>query len=42
MVCDSSGHPLLAMAKKICSMEILVAEAMVLRDGLLVVPNLEF
>lgn len=42
MVRDSSGHLLLAVAKNLGFMEILVTEAMALRDGLLVVPNPEF
>jgi ribonuclease HI len=40
VVRDASGHPVLAMAKKLGMMEILVAEAMALREGLLVIPNL--
>lgn len=36
---DASGHPVLSMAKKLGIMEILVAEAMALCDGLLALSN---
>lgn len=41
VVRNATGHLVLAMAKKLGTMEILVAEAMTLRDGLLALPNSE-
>lgn len=39
VVRDATGHRILAMVKKLGTMEILVAEALGLRDGLLAIPN---
>lgn len=41
VVRNSTDHPLLAMAKNHSTMEIIIAEAMALRDDLLFIPNLE-
>lgn len=39
VVGDASSHPVLAMTKNLGMVEILVVEAMALRDGLLAIPN---
>lgn len=39
MVRNSTGHPMIAMARNLGFSEILIAEAMALRDGLLAVPS---
>lgn len=35
VICDSSGYPLLASSKNLGSSNVLVAEALALRDGLI-------
>lgn len=39
IIWSSSGHPILAIVKNLGSVEILVAEAVPLRDGLFAIPN---